>query len=164
MGVPGTFTRININGESKKNPNLSLSLSPYPLSSLLTLDLCSITATFSPSLSLSAFSCYSCGSGMDVSASRRFYLYGGANHPRLRGVEGRSAKRSGQMARTKRRTREGTSGGQFVSHFISGLGHPSADSPPPPCGRHRERGFYFDPWWGLVNLRRRPAFSADLRE
>lgn len=52
MGVPGTCTRININGESKKNPNLSLSLSPYPLSSLLTLDLCSITATFSPSLSL----------------------------------------------------------------------------------------------------------------
>lgn len=28
MGVPGTCTRININGESKKNPNLSLSLSP----------------------------------------------------------------------------------------------------------------------------------------
>lgn len=31
--------------------------------------------------------------------------------------------------------RERGKGGQFVSHFISGLGHPSADSPP--SGRHR---------------------------
>lgn len=28
--------------------------------------------------------------------------------------------------------REGGNVGQFVSHFISGLGHPSADSPPLP--------------------------------
>lgn len=72
---------------------------------------------------------------MDVSdeASRRFYLYGGANHPRLRGVEGRSAKRSGQMARTKRGTREGTSGNSFRILYPASatrqLIHPS--SPPP---------------------------------
>lgn len=101
---------------------------------------------------------------MDVEASRRFYLYGGANHPRLRGVfasaKRSGAERSGQMARTKRVQRwEGGSVGQFVSHFISGLGHPSADSPPTPSPLHDigERGFYFDPWRGLVNLRRRPS-------
>lgn len=72
----------------------------------------------------------------------------------------RGAERSRQMARTKRVQRwEGGSVGQFVSHFISGLGHPSADSPPTPSPLHDigERGFYFDPWRGLVNLRRRPS-------
>lgn len=101
----------------------------------------------------------------DVQASRRFYLYGGANHPRLRGVASGEAERSGQMARTKRATMEGGGRGGREGNSFRILYPASATRQPihPPLDDIGERGFYFDPWWGLVNLRRRPAFS-DSRE
>lgn len=126
MGVPGTCTRININRVAESKKITSLTPPPPPPSSLLRLDLCSITGTFSFSLSLPLCFCMrflvtgesSCADGRRFGRGVATILFIRRRKPPAspwrRECE---AERSGQMARTKRATmeggREGTSGNSF---------------------------------------------------
>lgn len=127
----------------------SLTPPPPPPSSLLRLDLCSITGTFSFSLSLPLCFCMrflvtgesSCADGRRFGRGVATILFIRRRKPPAspwrRECE---AERSGQMARTKRATmeggREGTSGNSFRILYPASATR-QLIHPPSPCGRHR---------------------------